>query len=176
MFLTLLKLLLYSCCCQAQGRIQGDRGMHPPTSPNHMHYTVHTLHIHTQISTPCKVEAIKLSLTLYICNKCDISIQLSSSYSDSHRLPCKADRLHLILIRSEAVVTSRAMCWSGVHHTIIYDSHTQAGKHADCFWYPANLKEVSMCLVTRMLVHLYELKNCISRIVSIVSLILSEVL
>ena len=28
---------------------RGDRGMHPPTSPNYIHYTVLKLHIHTQI-------------------------------------------------------------------------------------------------------------------------------
>ena len=49
-----------------QGRIQGrDRGgCIPPTSPNYIHYTVHKLHIHTQILTQCRVKVIKLgSLT-----------------------------------------------------------------------------------------------------------------
>ena len=89
---------VFNSTADSQGRIQGDSGDASPTSSNHLikfflkfiriHYTVHTLHIaYTQILTPCKVKVIKLSITLYICNKVDISSQLSSSYSDSHRLP-----------------------------------------------------------------------------------------
>ena len=33
-----------------QGRIQGKMGDGSPTSPNHIHYTVHTLHIHTNLN------------------------------------------------------------------------------------------------------------------------------
>ena len=54
-----------------QGRIQGRIvGMHPPTSPNYIHYTVLKIHIHTQILTQCRVKVVKLgSLTQYICKQ-----------------------------------------------------------------------------------------------------------
>ena len=54
----------------AQGRIQGGKEMHPPTSSNYIHYTVLKLHIHTQILTQCRVKVVKLgSLTRYICKQ-----------------------------------------------------------------------------------------------------------
>ena len=43
---------------------RGDRGIHPPTSPNYIPYTVHKLHIHTSLNPKCRVKVIKLgSLT-----------------------------------------------------------------------------------------------------------------
>ena len=44
-------------------------GMHPPTSPNHVHYThvLHTLHSVTNLNSRDKV--IKLNLIWYVCNK-----------------------------------------------------------------------------------------------------------